>query len=122
MGREVIGECCVQSDDPALADFEMEMAVKFIQREAGPAPRSAEVQIGYEDSEYGSYPVIVLIWDGYEIGYPQTYIEKCIHAYDRFELPEDIYRERQERGEMLREIREVTDNLISRLISNPKSD
>jgi hypothetical protein len=107
MGGETIGECLTQADDPALADYEMEMAVKFIKQEAGTASRGTEVQIGYEDSEYGGYPVIVVIWDDYESGYPMTYIDRCMDAFTRFELPEEIYRERCERAELLREVHDV---------------
>ncbi len=71
MGREVIGECLTSTDDHSLEDFEREVAVRFVRRRAGTPPRSAEVQIGHEHSDYGSFPVSVVIWNGYQAGYPE---------------------------------------------------
>ena len=45
----------------------------------------------YEDSEYGSIPAIVVIWDDSETGYPEDYIQKCVEAFERFDLPEEIH-------------------------------
>jgi hypothetical protein len=104
MGREFIGECSTSGEDSELNNYENELAVKFIKLECGKAPRSVDVQIGYEDSEYGSIPVIVVIWDDYETGYPEDYIQKCIEAFERFELPEEIHQSWRERMGLLREI------------------
>jgi hypothetical protein len=41
--------------------------------------------------ESGSIPVIVVIWEDCETGYPEDYIQKCIEAFERFEFPEEIY-------------------------------
>ena len=54
--------------------------------ESGKPPSGAEVEIGYEDSEYGRYPVIVVLWDNYETEYPQDYIERCMEAFARFAI------------------------------------
>lgn len=112
MGRELIGDCFTTSDDASLEDYERELVVKFIKQECGPAPRGAEVQIGYEDSDYGSYPVVVVIWDDYETGCPELYIEKCIEAFDRFELPEEIHQDRREQSSLFKELNELPNKLF----------
>lgn len=71
MGREFIGECLTYGEDPKLESVEGEFTVKFIKQECGSPPRGVDVQIGHEDSEYGSIPAIVVIWDDYETGYPE---------------------------------------------------
>jgi hypothetical protein len=80
MGRELIGECSRYGEDPELESMDRELAVKFIKQESGKPPRGVDAQIGYEDSEYGSIPAIVVVWDDYETGYPEDYIQKCIEA------------------------------------------
>jgi len=111
MGREVIGECLASGETPELNNYENELAVKFIKLECGKLPRGVDVQIGYDDSEYGSIPVIVVIWDDYETGYPEDYIQKCIEAFERFEIPEEIYQNRRERAALLRELHTLTEKL-----------
>jgi hypothetical protein len=91
MGREFIGECSPSGDAPELDDYEMELAVKFIKEACGKPPRGVDVQITWEDHELGSYPVISVVWDDYITDYPGEYIGKCIEAFDRFDLPEEIY-------------------------------
>lgn len=71
MGREFIGECPIYGEDPELESYESELAVRFIKRESGKPPRSVDVQLGYEDSEYGGIPAIVVIWDDYERAIPR---------------------------------------------------
>ncbi|MGA7060758.1 MAG: hypothetical protein WBY66_01140 [Candidatus Acidiferrales bacterium] len=110
MGREFIGECPIYGEDPELESYESELAVRFIKRESGKPPRSVDVQLGYEDSEYGGIPAIVVIWDDYETGYPQDYIQKCIDAFERFELPEEIHQQGRERADLLREIHADMEN------------
>ncbi len=110
MGREFIGECSTSGEDPELESYERESAVKFIKQECGTPPRSVDVQVGYEDSEYGSIPAIVVIWDDYETGYPEDYIQKCIEAFERFDLPEEIRQEGRERARLLREIQNDMEN------------
>jgi hypothetical protein len=111
MGREFIGECSTYAEDPNLASYERELAVKFIKQKCGEPPRGVDVEIGYEDSEYGSIPAIVVIWDDYETGCPEDYIQKCIEAYERFELPEDVHREWSERAALLHDLNSITEKL-----------
>lgn len=68
------------------------------------SPRGVDVQISREDHELGSYPVIAVVWDSYEAGYPDDYIQKCIEAFERFELPEEICQKGCERASLLREM------------------
>jgi hypothetical protein len=104
MGREFIGDCWTSAQDPELESYERELVIKFIKQECGKAPRSVDVQVGYEDSECGSTPVIVVIWDDYATAYPEDYIQKCIEAFERFELPEEIRQQRRDRASLFREI------------------
>jgi hypothetical protein len=104
MGREVVGECSTFGEKPELNSYEMELEIKFIKQECGEPPLGVDVQIGYEDSEYGSIPLIVVIWDEYETGYPENYIQKCIEAFERFDLPQEIHQSWRERMGLLREI------------------
>jgi hypothetical protein len=112
MGREFIGECLTHSEDPELESYERQLAVKFIKQECGKPPRSVDVQIGYEESDYGSIPAIVVIWDDYETGYPEDYVQKCIEAFERFELSEEIHQQWRERASLLRDLHALTDKLF----------
>ena len=49
-----------------------------MRRECGNPLHDVYVQIAYEDSEYGSIPVVAVVWDDYETGRPEAYIQKCI--------------------------------------------
>jgi hypothetical protein len=91
MGREFIGECTPSGETPELDDHEMQLAIKFIKQACGKPPRGVDVQITLEDHELGSYPVISVVWDDYITDYPGEYIGKCIEAFDRFDLPEEIH-------------------------------
>ena len=44
--------------------------------------------------------MIAVVWDDYVTSYPHEYIEKCMVAYEHFELTEEIH----ERGRLLSEI------------------
>jgi hypothetical protein len=88
------------------------LAVKFVKLECEKPPRGVDVQIGYEDSEYGSIPAIVVIWDDYEAGYPEDYIQKCVEAFERFELPEEIHQQWRERASLLRDLHALTEKLF----------
>jgi hypothetical protein len=90
MGREFIGDYPASGEGSELDDYEAELAIKYIKQECKP-PRGVDVQITLEDHELGSYPVISVVWDDYITEYPGEYIEKCIEAFDRFDLPEEIH-------------------------------
>jgi hypothetical protein len=60
----------------------------------------------------GSIPAIVVIWDDYETGYPEDYIQKCIEALERYDLPEEIHQEWCERARLLRDIHDGTQKLL----------
>jgi hypothetical protein len=104
MRREIIGECPASGEDPELNDCETELMTKYIKQECGPPPREVEVQVTLEDHELGSYPVISVVWDDGETEYPAEYVQKCIEAFERFELPEEIHRKGSERMDFLREM------------------
>lgn len=86
MGREFIGEC---SADSEFGTYEMEMAIKYIKQQCGEPPHGVAVEITCEDHELGSYPIISVVWDDYATQYPDEYIQDCIEAFERFELPEE---------------------------------
>lgn len=104
MGREFIGECSTLAEGSQFDHYEDELVIKFIKQESGEPPRGAEVQVTREDHELGSYPVISVVWDDGETGYPEDYIQKCVEAFERFELPEEIREEGRESSDFLREI------------------
>jgi hypothetical protein len=100
MGREFIGERPGWRDDPESDDLETELAIKYIKQACGKPPRGVDVQVTWEGYEVGqgdevSYPVISVVWDDSISEYPGEYIGKCIEAYERFELPEEIYQRGQ---------------------------
>ncbi len=103
MGREFIGECPVSDKGPEFETYEGELAIKYIKQECGQPPEGVDVQITSEGSEVGdgseqvSYPVISVVWDDYVSEYPDEYIGKCIEAFEKFDLPEEINQEGQER-------------------------
>jgi hypothetical protein len=71
------------------------MAVKYIKQECGEPPRRVDVQVILEGHEFGIYPVVSVVWDDSVCEYPDEYIEKCIEAFDRFDLPEEIHQQYQ---------------------------
>jgi len=95
MGREFIGDCPVSGEDSGFDDYETELTIKYIKQESGQSPHGVDVQVTWEDHELGSYPVISVVWDDYTIEYPDEYIEKCMEAFERFDLPEEIHAEYQ---------------------------
>jgi hypothetical protein len=114
MGREFIGECPINKENPEFETYEGELAIKYIKRECGPPPRGVDVEITSEGSEVGnegdevSYPVISVVWDDSIMEYPDEYIEKCSAAFERFDLPEEIY----EQGRLLIDLYCQTQKLI----------
>jgi hypothetical protein len=103
MGREFIGECPVSDKGPEVEIYEGELAIKYIKQECGQPPEGVDVQITSEGSEVGdgseqvSYPIISVVWDEGVTEYPDEYIAKCIEAFEKFDLPEEIYQGGQER-------------------------
>jgi hypothetical protein len=99
VGHEFIGECPLSNGDLAFETYEGELAIKYIKQECGPPPRGVDIEITSEGCEVGneghelSYPVISVVWDDSVIEYPDEYIEKCSDAFERFDLPEEIYLE-----------------------------
>jgi len=113
MGREFIGDCFTDSE---LGTYEMELAIKYIKQECGPPPRGVNVEITWEGYELANdketqYPVISVVWDDYETGYPQDYIEKCIEAFERFDLPDEIQEQNRKLHEFLSHLQQMWDNL-----------
>ena len=101
MGREFIGECPVSDKGPEFETYEGEMAIKYIKQSCGPPPPGVDVQITSEGSEVGNgdyevcYPVISVVWDDFVTEYPDEYIGKCVEAFEKFDLPDEIYQEGQ---------------------------
>jgi hypothetical protein len=114
MGREFIGECPVSDKGPEFETYEGELAIKYIKQHCGTPPRGIDVEIFWEGSEVGdgsaqvSYPVISVVWDDYVTEYPDEYIGKCIEAFEKFDLPEEIYQDGKKR---LRLFCEANDNV-----------
>jgi hypothetical protein len=108
MGREFIGECPGWGVDPESDDLEAELAIKYVKQACGKPPRGVDVQITLEDHELGSYPVISVVWDHYITEYPDEYIGKCMEAFERFDLPEEIY----QRGRELFDLQDKIQNLF----------
>ena len=92
MGSEFIGECPGLGDDPESDHLETELAIKYIKQACGEPPSGVDVEVTMQDHELGSYPVISVVWDDSVTGYPDEYIGKCIEAFERFDLPEEIHR------------------------------
>jgi hypothetical protein len=90
MGREFIGDCPLSGEDLELDDYETELTIKYIKQECGEPPRGVDVQVTWEDHELGSYPIISVVWDDSIFEYPDEYIGKCMEAFERFDLPEEI--------------------------------
>lgn len=101
MGREFIGECPVSDKGAEFEIYEGELAIKYIKQECGQPPEGVDVQITSEGSEVGnegeevSYPVISVVWDEGITEYPDEYIGKCIEAFEKFDLPDEIYEDGQ---------------------------
>ena len=86
-----------------MKSYEMEAPLRYLKKTCGKpprGPRGVDVEIIWQDHELGSYPVIAVVWDDYVTSYPHEYIEKCMVAYEHFELTEEIH----ERGRLLSEI------------------
>jgi hypothetical protein len=101
MGREFIGECPPCRETAEFEAYEGNLAIKYIKQHCGTPPRGVDVEITWEGSEVGdgseqvSYPVISVVWDDGICEYPDEYIGKCIEAFEKFDLPEEIYEEGQ---------------------------
>jgi hypothetical protein len=91
----------------------MEAPIKYIKERCGEPPAGVDVEIMYQDHELGSYPVIAVVWDDYETSYPDEYIAKCIEAYEKFTLPEEVH----ERYRLLSEAQEEIHGLIERAVA-----
>jgi hypothetical protein len=91
MGREFIGEFLGSGEDLEPDDYEAELTIKYIKQACGEPPHGVDVQVTLEDHELGSYPAISVVWDDSVIDYPDEYIGKCIEAFERFDLPEEIH-------------------------------
>ncbi|HUK32114.1 MAG TPA: hypothetical protein VLV89_13440, partial [Candidatus Acidoferrum sp.] len=63
--------------------------------------RGVDVQITWEGHELGSYPVISVVWEDSITEYPDEYIGKCMEAFERFDLPEEIHRRNQDLQDLL---------------------
>ena len=116
MGREFIGECSTYGDDTEFESYERELAVKFIQQECGKPPRGVDVEVTWEGHEVGNgdetqYPVISVVWDDYETGYPEDYIQKCIETFERFDLPDEIQEQNRERRALLSDLQQMWDSI-----------
>lgn len=121
MGREFIGECPKQGEDSDLNQYETELTIKYIKKKCGPPPAGVDVQVTWEDHELGSYPVISVVWDDYTSEYLEDYIAKCISAFEKFDLPEEIYRKRWDRTSLLHELQDGLQDLFEReLRENPQ--
>src|SRR5438477_11807148 len=110
MVREFIGEHPGSGEDPKLDELEAELAIKYIKKACGEPPSGVDVQVtleGYEVGDEGdevSYPVISVVWDDSITEYPDEYIGKCIEAFERFDLPEEIHDRWQDFFEILEQI------------------
>jgi hypothetical protein len=118
MGREFVGDCFT---DAELGTYEMELAIKYLKQECGEPPRGVDVEITWEGAEVGNgeetqYPVISVVWDDYETGYPGDYVQKCIEAFERFDLPEEIQAQNRERRELLSDLQQVWDSIGDHLL------
>ena len=108
MGHEFIGECGF-GDDLEANNLEMELAIKYIKQSCGPPPTGVNVEItseGYEvgnEGDEASYPVISVVWDEGITEYPDEYIGKCSEAFEKFDLPDEIYQEGQKNLRLFRE-------------------
>jgi hypothetical protein len=109
MGREFIGECPGWGDDPESDDLETELAIKYIKQTCGKPPRGVDVQVTLEDHELGSYPVISVVWDDSVTEDPDEYIGKCVEAFERFDLPEEIHQRGQQALDICERIQKLFD-------------
>jgi hypothetical protein len=117
MGREFIGECPVSNKGPEFETYEGELAIKYIKRKCGPPSRGVDIQITFEGCEVGnegdqvSYPVISVVWDDSITEYPDEYIGKCIEAFERFDLPEEIHQWYREFFELQQNFQDMLDRI-----------
>jgi hypothetical protein len=117
MGHEFIGECPGWGDDPESDDLETELTIKYIKQCCGAPPRGVDVQVTFEGSEVGnegdelSYPVISVVWDEGVTEYPNEHIGKCIEAFERFELPEEIHQQYQLFFQLQDQMQELADRI-----------
>jgi hypothetical protein len=116
MGHEFIGECPVSDKGPEFEIYEGELAIKYIKQSCGPPPLGVNVEITSEGSEVGndgdevSYPVISVVWDEGVTEYPDEYIGKCIEAFERFDLPEELYEQGRLRMELFTQAQKPFDS------------
>jgi len=95
----------------------MEAPIKYIKETCGKPPSEVDVEIISQYHALGSYPVVTVVWDDYETSYPDEYIAKCMEAYERFTLPEEIH----ERGRLLAEIHRLMEKVQDAYTGRRKS-
>jgi hypothetical protein len=66
---------------------------------------------GLASGEETQYPVISVVWDDGAIDYPNEYIGKCMEAFERFDLPEEIYEQGQMHQAILEGIEAIYESL-----------
>ena len=114
MGREFIGECPGCGDNPESEELETGLAIKYIKQCRGAPPRGVDVLVTFEGFEVGnegdevSYPVISVVWNDSITEYPDEYIGKCIEAFERFELPEEIHQQCQLLSQLQEQMQELS--------------
>lgn len=117
MGREFIGECPVSDKGPKFETYEEELAIKYIKQSCGQPPRGVDVEITLEGSEVGnegdqvSYPIVSVVWDDYITEYPGEYIGKCMEAFERFDLPEEIHERYMLLSDLQNKFQELLDHI-----------
>jgi hypothetical protein len=110
MGREIVGDC---STDAEFGDYETELIIKYLKQACGQPPRGVEIQVTWEGHEVGDegdetqYPVISVVWDDSITDYPDEYIGKCMEAFERFDLPEEI----RERYQVLFDVMDLPEKI-----------
>ena len=89
MGREFIGDCPVSGEDSEFDEFQTELTIKYINQQCGKPLRGSMSKLPGKITNL-EYFVISVVWDDSITEYPDEYIGKCMEAFERFDLPEEI--------------------------------
>jgi hypothetical protein len=85
MPTELIGEFGTPGATSEWTEAEGKLAIRHLKKICGDPPPEMELEIVWQDHEFGQYPVISLVWEDPMRGVPWNYISRCEAALTAYE-------------------------------------
>ena len=84
MPVEIVGEFGTSGESRKRISAQAARAIRHIVGACGPPPPGMALEVQWQEHELGSYPLIVLVWEGAERGTPWEYLNMCDNALREF--------------------------------------